>query len=92
MNYDSRSGTPVGSSTPKDDPDLSQSDAGDSVYDGVKVMSHLDKDFEVKMSEVGHILIMIDLWWLDLLLIFGGCTCDCWMEIILGPNLIKFSS
>ena len=77
MNYDSRSGTPVGSSTPKDDPDLSQSDAGDSVYDGVKVMSHLDKDFEVKMSEVGHILIMIDLWWLDLLLIFGGCTRDC---------------
>ncbi|XP_061162484.1 chromodomain-helicase-DNA-binding protein 8-like [Saccostrea echinata] len=36
MNYDSRSGTPVGSMTPKDDPDLSQSDAGDSVYDGVK--------------------------------------------------------
>jgi hypothetical protein len=40
--------------TPKEDPDLSQSDAGDSVYDGVKVMSDLDKDFEVMMSEVGH--------------------------------------
>ncbi|XP_056009130.1 chromodomain-helicase-DNA-binding protein 8-like isoform X4 [Ostrea edulis] len=51
MNYDSRSGTPVGSMTSKEDPDLSQSDAGDSVYDGVKVMSDLDKDFEVMMSE-----------------------------------------
>ncbi|CAC5413135.1 CHD9 [Mytilus coruscus] len=36
MNYDSRSATPLGSSTPKDDQDLSQSDAGDSVYDGIK--------------------------------------------------------
>ncbi|XP_071173454.1 chromodomain-helicase-DNA-binding protein 8-like isoform X4 [Mytilus edulis] len=37
MNYDSRSATPLGSSTPRDDQDLSQSDAGDSVYDGIKV-------------------------------------------------------
>ncbi|KAK3086718.1 hypothetical protein FSP39_022463 [Pinctada imbricata] len=36
MNYDSRSATPIGSSTPRDDPDHSHSDAGDSVYDGIK--------------------------------------------------------
>lgn len=57
MNYDSRSGTPVGSLTPKDDPELSQSDAGDSVYDGVKVKSDLNKDFEAMMPEVGHRLV-----------------------------------
>lgn len=53
MNYDSRSATPLGSLTPRDDPDLSQSDAGDSIYDGIKVnRGDIDKDFEVQLSEV----------------------------------------
>jgi len=50
----------MGSSTPKDDADQSQSDAGDSIYDGVKVMNRItlsDKDFEVQMTEVGLICI-----------------------------------
>ncbi|KAJ8302947.1 hypothetical protein KUTeg_019343 [Tegillarca granosa] len=54
LNYDSRSATPMGSLTPRDDPELSASDAGDSLYDGVKVnksLSDLDKDFEVQMTE-----------------------------------------
>lgn len=90
MNYDSRSGTPVGSMTSKEDPDLSQSDAGDSVYDGVKVMSDLDKDFEVMMSEVGHRFVryeccvfswfayMVEIWawylWKDNLEMMEGIT------------------
>lgn len=79
MNYDSRSGTPVGSSTPKDDPELSQSDAGDSVYDGVKVKSDLNKDFEAMMPEVGHRLVywLVQCWvffvyWFKLWLIGNG--------------------
>ena len=65
MNYDSRSATPVGSSTPRDDPDLSQSDAGDSVYDGIKVTASLsdpEKDFEVMMSEVGESARSFGVW------------------------------
>lgn len=58
--YDSRSATPLGSTTPRDDQDLSQSDAGDSVYDGIKVnrgINDIDKDFEVQFTEVGSLRV-----------------------------------
>ena len=60
MSYDSRSATPLGSTTPRDDQDLSQSDAGDSVYDGIKVnrgINDIDKDFEVQFTEVGSLRV-----------------------------------
>lgn len=54
--YDSRSGTPVGSSTPKPEGEVPYPDAGESLMEATKVnrsFNDLDKDFEVQFSEVG---------------------------------------
>ena len=52
--FDSRSGTPVGSSVTKSDQSVVDSDAGDSATDPQQVMrGDSEKDFEVLYSEVG---------------------------------------
>lgn len=57
--YDSRSGTPVGSSTPRPESSLADSEPGDTmeVNQVMRQINETDKDFEVHLSEVGRLYL-----------------------------------